>query len=309
MPTDRNADPKAASGGVSPADNKSGNASDASDNQQQIDYWNGKAGETWVRSMDRIDGMMAPITKALLERAAVVPGERVVDVGCGCGSTTLELVRRGALVFGIDVSEPMLALAKERARGLQGVAFRRTDAATQPFTPDHELVFSRFGVMFFADPVAAFRNLRTGMTPDGRLCFVCWQPAAENPWMSLSGQAVAPFLSKPDQPLDPHAPGPFAFADPNHLRSVLEQAGFASIGIEDLRATLHLGDDLDQAIAFQSDIGPVARALAELEGETRARAIAAVREALARHVTPKGVDLGAACWLVTARLSPEKKAH
>lgn len=273
----------------------------AHDNEEQIEYWNGKAGQTWVRSMDRIDGMLAPITQALLARAAVAPGERAVDVGCGCGSTTLALAQRGALVFGIDVSEPMLALAKERASGQQGIAFRRTDAATQPFTPDHELVFSRFGVMFFANPVDAFKNLRTGLTPNGRLCFVCWQPMAENAWMATAGQAVLPFLTKPPTPPDPRAPGPFAFADRDHLRSTLEAAGFASIEIESLRVTLHVGDDLDQAMAFQADIGPVARALAELEGETRTRAIAAAREALAKHLGPTGIDLGAACWLVTAR--------
>jgi SAM-dependent methyltransferase len=297
VPTDRTADTNAGSH----AGNRSGN-------QDQIDYWNGKAGETWVRSLDRIDAMMAPITKALLERAAVAPGERAVDVGCGCGSTTLELVRRGALAFGIDVSEPMLALAKQRATGLKGVAFRRTDAATQPFTPDHELVLSRFGVMFFAHPIDAFRNLRTGLTPGGRLCFVCWQAASENAWMSTAGQAVAPFLQKPAAPPDPRAPGPFAFADPSYLRSVLEQAGFASIEIEDLRVTLHLGDDLEQAMAFQADVGPVARALAELEGEVRAQALAAARDALAKHLTPRGIDLGAACWLVTARRLPSDSA-
>jgi SAM-dependent methyltransferase len=276
-------------------------------NQSQIDYWNGEAGQTWVRSMDRIDGILTPITQVLLERAAIVPGERVVDVGCGCGSTPLELARRGALVFGVDISEPMLALAKERAAGVKGLAFRRADAATQPFTPDHELVFSRFGVMFFAQPVEAFRNLRTGLTPGGRLCFVCWQTAADNAWMSTAVKAVAPFLAKPETPPDPRAPGPFAFADPAYLRSVLEQAGFDAIEIEDLRLPLHLGDDLDQAMAYQSDVGPFARALAELDGETRTRALAAAREALARHVTPKGVDLGAACWIVTARSkAPEK---
>ncbi len=148
-------------------------------NDEQIEYWNGKAGQTWVRSMDRIDGMMAPITQALLARAAVAPGERAVDVGCGCGSTTLALAQRGALVFGIDVSEPMLALAKERATGLQGIAFRRTDAATQPFTPDHELVFSRFGVMFFANPSTRSSNLRTGLTAERpallRLLAAAWR--------------------------------------------------------------------------------------------------------------------------------------
>ena len=299
MPTDRNAATNAASG----AGNDAGNHSK---NQEQIDYWNGKAGQTWVRSMDRIDRMLVPITKALLERAAVAPGERIVDVGCGCGSTTLELVQRGALVFGIDVSEPMLALAKRRASGLKGVGFRRADAATQPFTPDHELVFSRFGVMFFEDPVAAFRNLRSGITPGGRLCFVCWQTASENAWMSTAGQAVACFLPKPASPPDPRAPGPFAFADRGYLGSVLKQAGFTSIEIEDLRTTLHVGDDLDQAMAFQADVGPVARALAELEGDVRNQALAAAREALAKHLTAAGIDLGAACWLVTARLSPQE---
>lgn len=278
-----------------------GNNPPARTNDEQIEYWNGKAGQSWVRSLDRIDGMLAPITKAVLERAAVVPGERAVDVGCGCGSTTLELASRGALVFGIDVSEPMLALAKERAAGVKGVAFRRTDAATQPFTPDHALAFSRFGVMFFANPVEAFKNLRTGLTPDGRLCFVCWQPMAENAWMSTAGQAVIPFLTKPTTPPDPRTPGPFAFADRNYLQSILEAAGFAAIEIDSLRVKLHVGDDLDQAMAFQADIGPVARALAELEGETRAQALAAARDALAQHLGPSGIDLGAACWLVTAR--------
>lgn len=270
-------------------------------NEAQIEYWNGKAGQTWVRSMDRIDGMMAPVTTALLARAAVAPGERVVDVGCGCGSTTLELVRRGALVFGIDVSEPMLAVAKERAAGMKGVAFRCTDAATQPFTPDHELVLSRFGVMFFARPAEAFANLRTGLVPNGRLCFVCWQPMSQNAWMSTAGDAVLPFLPKPATPPDPRAPGPFAFADRGYLRGILESAGFDAIEIEELRVVLHVGDDLDQAMAFQKDVGPVARALAELEGETRTRALDAARAALAARLGPSGIDLGAACWLVTAR--------
>lgn len=276
-------------------------AAPAADNSVQIEYWNGQAGETWVRRIDRIDAMLAPITQALLERAAVKPGERVVDVGCGCGTTSIELVRRGARVFGVDVSGPMLALAKQRAAGLQGIAFKQADAAIQPLTPDHELVFSRFGVMFFADPVAAFRNLRTGVTPDGRLCFVCWQAMSENAWMSTAGQAVMAFLPKPAAPPDPRAPGPFAFADRAYLRGILEQAGFGAIEIEDFRTKLHVGDDLDQAMAFQSDVGPVARALAELEGEPRERALAAARDALARHLTPSGVDLGAACWIVRAR--------
>lgn len=272
-------------------------------NEQQIEYWNGKAGETWVRTMDRIDAMLEPISQALFARAAVQPGERVVDVGCGCGSTSLELARRGALVFGVDVSEPMLAQAKQRAQGLPGVAFRCCDAATQPLTPDHELVFSRFGVMFFADPAAALSNMRSGLTPKGRLVFVCWQAMRENAWMSVAGDAVLRLLPPPATPPDPHAPGPFAFADRDRLRGLLEVAGFAEIEIEDFRTRLHVGDDLDQAVDFQKDVGPAARAMAELQGEKREEARAAVRAALARHLGPKGIDLAAACWIVTARNS------
>lgn len=272
-----------------------------SSNQEQIEYWNGEAGRTWVETQERLDVLLAPVSEALIERAGVTSSDRVIDVGCGCGETSMQLAKRGATVWGIDISEPMLAHAQGRAAGMERLRFTRADAATAEFTPDHSLLFSRFGVMFFADPIAAFRNLHSALASRGRLSFACWQTPKENPWMSIAGRAVQPFLAEPEQPPDLMAPGPFAFADPDYLRSILEQAGFEAIELESFRPTLHVADSLDEAIEFQGRVGPVARAIAELEGEQRQLALDAAREALAGHVTDQGLNLGAAVWLVSAR--------
>lgn len=272
----------------------------AADNQEQIEYWNGKAGVTWTEQQDILDALLAPISDTLVERAAVRPGERVVDVGCGCGDTTLALAARGAAVWGVDISEPMLARARARTPAGAEVAFARTDAATQGFTADHDLVFSRFGVMFFSDPRQAFRNLRTALRGDGRLCFACWQPPRRNPWMAVAGAAVQPFLSEPAETPDPRAPGPFAFADPDYVRDILEGAGFAGIEVESFTPALHVGDSLDNAIALLQQVGPLSRALAELQGAARDDAIAAARAALEPHVTADGLNLGSATWIVRA---------
>lgn len=270
-------------------------------NQEQIDYWNGEAGQTWVEAQANLDGLLAPVSAALIERAGVNASDRVIDIGCGCGETSMQLARCGASVWGIDISEPMLAHAQRRAADMERLRFTRVDAATATFTPDHSLLFSRFGVMFFADPVAAFRNLRGALDRDGRLAFACWQTPKENPWMAIAGRAVQPFLAEPEQPPDLRAPGPFAFADPDYLRSILEQAGFDGIELESIRPTLHVADSLDEAIDFQGRVGPVARAIAELQGAKRQQALDAARDALAGHMTDRGLNLGAAVWLVSAR--------
>jgi SAM-dependent methyltransferase len=272
-------------------------------NAEQIEYWNTQAGPTWVESQAHVDRLLAPLTAILLERAAAQAGERVLDVGCGCGDTSLQLAQAGADVWGIDISGPMLARAEERAKelDLDNIVFSQTDASTQPLTPDHDLIVSRFGVMFFADPTAAFRNLRTGLSREGRLCFLCWQPPGENPWMSIAGAAVQPLLTPPETPPDPRAPGPFAFADREYLARVLGDSGFRAIDIRSVAVDVHIADNLDDALDSQSRIGPLARALQELEGEERERAVAAARDALSAHVTEDGLDLGAACWLVYAR--------
>jgi ubiquinone/menaquinone biosynthesis C-methylase UbiE len=270
-------------------------------NDQQITYWNEDAGPTWVRSQERMDALLAPLSDQALHLAAVKPGERVIDVGCGCGDTSLALADQGASVWGIDISRPMLEQAKARATGRDTVAFSLQDASTASFTPDHDLVFSRFGVMFFAEPVSAFANLRTSLKPDGRVCFICWQRPRDNPWLSVAGRAVEPFLAEPQTPPSLSEPGPFAFADQDFVNEVMNKAGFSSIQITAVTADLCVGSTMDETIKFQSEIGPLSRALAELDEHKRDEALDAARTALEQFLRPEGVVLGAACWIVQAR--------
>lgn len=268
-------------------------------NDEQIEYWNGKAGQTWVNAQERMDLMLAPLSTSAIDTADPKPGERAIDIGCGCGATTLALAERGASVRGLDISAPMLARARERTTGESVVDFVQADAATHPFSPDHQLLFSRFGVMFFADPIAAFANLSTALESGGRMVFMCWQAPAVNPWISIAGRAVQPYLPE-IKPADPRAPGPFAFADPEYLEDLISRSGFSDVRLESVTATLHLADDLDAAMRFQGEIGPIARVLAELEGTNREQALAAVREALSDHLSADGIELGAATWMVSA---------
>lgn len=276
-----------------------------SENQEQVDYWNGEAGATWVKAQERLDTMLEPLSAVAIAKANPSNGERVIDVGCGCGTTSLAMAARGASVWGVDISEPMLAHARQRAAELDNVAFSVADAASQTMTPDHDLVFSRFGVMFFADPVAAFTNLHTGLKADGRLVFLCWQSPRDNPWVSVGGAAIQPYLPEEPEPVDPKAPGPFAFADVEYLHSVLTQAGFADINIESVNRDLRLGKDLDEAMAFQSQVGPASRVLAELSGTQKEEALAAARAALEPFATDDGVVLASATWLVSANAGAE----
>ncbi len=214
------------------------------DNSDQIEYWNGQAGDTWVRAQERLDAMLEPLSSIVLDKAAACSGERVIDVGCGCGATSLALAASGAEVWGVDISAPMLARARERAAGLSNVVFSKADAATAQLTADHQLIFSRFGVMFFSDPLLAFKNLHSGLSDDGRMVFMCWQAAQVNPWITIAGRAIQPFLP-PAEPVDPKAPGPFAFADKDYLNTLLVDAGFSHIEINPVSADLHVGDDLE----------------------------------------------------------------
>ncbi len=266
-------------------------------NAEQKEYWDGAAGDTWVEAQEQLDAMLDPISAVALAAAAAQAGERVIDVGCGCGATSLAMTDAGAEVWGLDLSSAMLARARERAGGR--AQFSEGDAAAQSYTPDHDLIFSRFGVMFFEDPVAAFTNLRTALKPDGRLTFVCWQAPRENPWLSVTGAALQPLL--PDAPPpDPLAPGPFAFADPDRVRGILEAAGFANVTITPCTEALTVGNTVEEAVAFQSRVGPLALALSELDEAEQARAREVASEALAPYAGPDGVRLGSACWVVHA---------
>jgi len=272
-------------------------------NQAQIDYWNGPLGEKWAKYQGEMDRTLADSAKAALALAGARPGERVLDIGCGTGGTSLllaEAVGPGGAVTGVDVSQPMLALARTRARA-KNIQFIEADAATYPFRPEHDLIFSRFGVMFFVDPASAFANIRNAAAKSARLAFICWRAAAENEWASLPYGIAKPLL--PAQPLaDPHAPGPFAFADAAYLRAILERAGFSAIRIAPFQGYMNLGRDPAQA-AFQSTnlMGPTSRALRDADTATRARVMDAITKELAKIDTGGDeIRLGTACWLVSA---------
>jgi SAM-dependent methyltransferase len=273
------------------------------ENGMQIEYWNGAGGERFARSQEAIDRSMAKITEAAIAFAAPQTDERVLDIGCGCGTSTFRLrekVGPNGVTAGVDVSKVMLNVARARAAAANAdVAFVEDDASKHDFQPVFDLVFSRFGVMFFADPVAAFANIRTALTKTGRLVFVCWRSLPENFWAYAPLMAAKPFLPPMDPP-DPHAPGPFAFADGDRLHRILSGAGFNTITIEKLDTTMGMGANAEEASAEAMNIGPVSRAAAELDEPTRDKIRAALAEAFAEYKTPEGIMPPAACWLVRA---------
>jgi SAM-dependent methyltransferase len=227
------------------------------------------------------------------------PRERVLDIGCGAGTTTYALAKavgNEGTVTGVDISEPMLAVA--RARGI-GVNFRKADAATHLFHPTHDLVFSRFGVMFFDDPVRAFANIKKAINPHGRLVFACWRDLKENIWASLPMEAARD-LVPPQPPSDPLAPGPYAFASPDRLHDIFKGAGYRDLLIEPLDTVVNLGATADDAAAQVLNIGPLARAATGLDESVREKIRTVVRDALAPYQTAEGITPPAACWLVKA---------
>lgn len=277
-------------------------------NADQITYWNQQAGPTWVAVQSLIDQQIRPLGLVAMERAELRPGARVLDVGCGCGDTTIEVARRVAPdgeVLGVDISAPMLTRAGQQARAA-GVAarFELADAQTTRFEEGRfDTLFSRFGVMFFADPAAAFANLHRALRAGGRLAFACWQGMADNPWMVVPMAAALPLLP-PQPPPVPRAPGPFAFAEADYVRDLLTQAGFADVALESVRTTLTIGggQDLDATVDFVLRMGPTARALRDADDpELVPEVAAAVREALAPYATADGVRMDSASWIVTAR--------
>lgn len=241
--------------------------------------------------------MLGPLGEAALAAANVAPGETVLDVGCGCGDTSIALATRGARVLGVDVSEPMLSHARTRAKDHDAVDFLCTDAARHAFEPTCDLVFSRFGVMFFEDPPAAFANLRTALRPGGRLCNLVWRTPAENPWMTRPIAAAMPHLP-PQEPQPPRAPGPFAFAEQEYVQQILDDAGFAAPEIAPLDMEVHLGDTLDDAMTFAIEVGPLSRLMEQADDPDAV--LNAAREAMAAYQGESGVHVPAACWIVTA---------
>lgn len=271
-------------------------------NQDQIDYWNGVVGERWVSHQSMIDTMMAPFSAALLNKLDISAGQHIIDIGCGCGDISEQVARLGARVTGIDISEPMLAQARKQST--EGVTYERVDAETGQLPDNHfDYAISRFGVMFFNTPIKAFINIKRALKPTGKLVFVCWRHAKDNPWVAIPGSAIAPLLPKPAA-TDPAAPGPFAFADPKRISRILTSAGFGAVRIEPFEANMPIavGQGVLAAVDYISKIGPTARAIAELDDEKRAVVRERLRIALGNSEVNSTVHLGGAVWLVSAEV-------
>jgi SAM-dependent methyltransferase len=272
-------------------------------NADQATYWNELGGPTWAELNSMLDRQLAPITERVLAALAPRAGERLLDVGCGCGETTLALagsVGPGGEVVGLDISRPMLAVARQRAaaEGVSGVRFVEADAQTHRFEPDvFDGLFSRFGVMFFADPPAAFRNLLGALKPGGRMVFVCWRSAGENPWMTAPMAAAARHFP-PAPPADPFAPGPFAFADDERVRGILTAAGFTAIELAPLDVQVG-GNSPEDSLKLALRVGPLGARLRE--NPELAPAVAEdVRAAIAAYQSGGAMWMGGAVWIVSA---------
>ncbi len=279
-------------------------------NADQVATWGGASGRTWTARQEHMDAQLAPVSDALFAASEIAPGARVIDIGCGCGDTSLALVRRvgpAGHVLGLDISAPMLARARERAPAGAPVEFIEGDATIYPFAPaSADLLFSRFGVMFFADPVASFANMRKALRPGGRVLFACWRAASINPSLSIAATEAARVVPPSPVPVPPppaDAPGPFAFADAGRVRTILSDSGFADIAMTavDVDLDVAAGKGLDAAVEGALEIGPASRLLRDQPENVRSAAAAAIRTAYATRQRGQTVPLPAAIWIVTAR--------
>jgi SAM-dependent methyltransferase len=275
----------------------------SSSNIAQIEYWNTKAGETWAKFQEALDRQIQTLGLAAMDTLRPEKGEHIIDIGCGCGQTSLDLGSRvgaAGLVVGVDISKPMLEVALRRPRPAPNlrVTFKQLDAQSDDLGDGcFDAAFSRFGVMFFSDPVVAFANIRRSLKPSGRLVFVCWRPLNQNPWMREPLDAALPLLP-PIAPFDPMAPGPFAFADAGRVQSILDEARFGSVKVGPFDAAIG-GANLEQTLQLALNVGPLAAALRE--SPERAETVAnAVRDVLSKYATPNGVLMPAAVWIVSA---------
>ena len=262
--------------------------------------------EPWVKFQQSLDAMLDPVGEAALARLAPKRGEVVLDVGCGCGTTTFalaEMVGSTGTVIGVDISAPMLEVARSEAlaRGTTNVEFVLGDAGTHPFSPDHfDVIYSRLGTMFFDEPGAAFANLNRILRPGGRFGSVVWRTLAENQWSNAPRNAVTSIFPALEQPLD--RPGPFSLGDRPTLSATLKEAGFVDVDIEPHDEPLLVGQgDMDTAIRFYLELLPSGYLMVEADRRQADRMKALLRTELERHQSDNGIWMGSATWIALAR--------
>jgi SAM-dependent methyltransferase len=275
-------------------------------NVEQAAAWDGQDGDDWTEHEEQYNASVRRHTSRLIEAAQIRPSDQILDIGCGCGESTRQAARSavdgGAL--GVDLSSRMLARARERseAEGVTNARFERGDAQVYPFDADaFDLAISRFGVMFFGDPVAAFQNVRRALRPGGRIAFLTWQPLTRNEWMLEMMGALAAGRDLPGPPAG--APGPFGLSDPDAVQLILAEAGFEDVELESVAEPITLGADADDAFAFVRSLGVTRGMLRDLDADTAARALEALRATIDAHATGEEVRFGSAAWLITGRRS------
>ena len=281
----------------------------APDNAEATEAWSGPLFDLFVKYRDLTAAGLGAHGEAAMQLSPPRPGERVLDLGCGFGETTLQLaslVGEGGSALGIDVSEPFIEAARKETETVANVDFMVADVQTLELPREFDYAYARMGLMFFANPVAALRNVANALNPGGRLCAVVWRRKLDNEWVHRAEQVVEEYLDRPEESDEPTCgPGPFSMADADTLTEQLTIAGFEEISLRRSDLPLKIGDNLDQAVEFNMALGPageVLRLWGDRVDEIRPKIAAQLRETLADLETPKGVFAPASTWLITARV-------
>lgn len=272
------------------------------------EFWNGAGGQAWMSFEDRLEASLSPLGDRAIAAATIKASESVLDVGCGCGGTSIKIARKvgdRGRVQGVDISRSLLIRAEANAEsaGVRNLGFADGDAQVYPFPDDHyDLAFSRFGVMFFDDPVAAFTNIYRALKPGGRLAFICWQTARQNAWVSRPLAVVARHIPLPPPPA-PDEPGPFSLSDKDRVFHILSAAGFVGTAIEHLELPFILGSNPEQAVQFLMQLSPSGGAItrAGVDEVTRANIARDMLELCNTFATNQGVAMASASTIVTAQ--------
>jgi SAM-dependent methyltransferase len=275
------------------------------ENSESQSYWNEEGGNKWAENIDIVEAIIEPLSEILIEKIAAQNGENALDVGCGGGITSIKLanmVSQAGSVLGVDVSEPIISIAQKRSETIDNISFQQRDAASVELGADNfDIITSRFGVMFFDDPILAFKNLHSSLKSTGRLIFLCWRGLDENPWIADPAKAAFEIVPPPvdaEKP-DPTAPGPFSLADKEHLTSILSSAGFNNIDLQPVDADLPMGQP-EEAISFLMKMGPAAEILKDATDDKKTEVAIAMRQILSKYEKNGETRIPSATWLVSA---------